>query len=135
MEASRQQPVWSDDKWEGAPVRRNMKRRGSLDHRYSVVEHHNNIINRYNIINGCLMMIRPSRIGTVQKLKIETMLIRVKILLLDETRPYPFQLKTSGDAAFEAVLEQVREVCEADGVAALLTALGSDPGAFGFQPI
>lgn len=146
MERSRKEPVWSDGPWEHKSVRRNMNRRGSLDQSYGVVEHHNNIINRYNIVNGCLKLIRPSRIGTVQKLKIETMLIRVKILLLDETGPHPLLVNSSGDAPFEAVLEQVREVSEGDcsdqslarlteRVAALLSSLGSDPEGFGAKPM
>jgi hypothetical protein len=124
-----------------AKPRRNSCRRTLLDYRCSAVDHHHSIINRYNIINECLKLIRPSRIGTVEKLKMETMLIRVKILLLEEPASHLHRRHGSGDAAFEAVLEQVRKFAEEDcaaetsadlaaGIGALLTDFGSAPEAF-----
>lgn len=111
MEARLQQTFSSGIGFEssrGLPRRNN--RRGILDHRYSAVRHHNNIINRYSIINQCLQVIKESDIGTVEKLKIETMLIRAKILLLDEVPAPPAESCVSGDRAFEALLAEVRKI-------------------------
>ena len=118
------------------PAGRVANRRSVLDHRRSVITQHNIIINRYNVINQCLKLVRHSGLGIVEKLKIETVLIRLKILLLDAS-PHLFSGSSSNDDAFQTLLDHVRELSR-DGregqllyrlkgeLAGLLTALAEE---------
>lgn len=106
-----------------------------MHHQYSLKN--NSLITRYNILNQCLQLIKQSKIKTVMKLEIETKLIRMKRLLLNE--PTVNQLKSGkcGEEKYEGLLLQMRKIsggiCNDETLAdflqsmrGILTTLGND---------
>lgn len=109
-----------------------------MGHNYRIMNDHYSIVDQYSILNGCLKLISRSKIGMVDRLRIETMLIRMKILLLNDVPPIKIRCGICGEDAFEGLRYQMRRICggaceenvltnSMERIGRILTLLGGDP--------
>lgn len=105
---------------------------------YHIMNNHYGIINQYSILNECLQLISRSKIKTIDKLKIEATIIRVKKLLLNDVQRNEIQCGFCGEDVFEGLLYQMRRSCgggceedvlanSIERIGRILTVLGGDP--------
>jgi hypothetical protein len=70
------------------------------------------LIKQYGIINQCLQLLDPSDLPTMEKRFVETRLIRIKRLLLDNAIPDDRKGESFGVELFEGLLCRIRKTCE-----------------------
>lgn len=108
-----------------------------LDQQYHFGNEHSSIVKRYWILNECLQLISRSNITPIDKLKIETTLIRMKKLLLNGVPTSKIQCGSCGEDVFEGLLYQTRRICggvcredvlasSMERIGGILTVLGGD---------
>lgn len=105
---------------------------------YQCLGHHS-IVRQYRVLNECLHMIGQTSIRTVDKIRIETKLIRLQSLLLASGVPLPACTRPGEEDPFDALLHELRmlpprtrEDHEALNafrarLRSLLTGMGGDP--------
>jgi hypothetical protein len=87
------------------------KNKAPLDRQYRFTSEHGSIVKRYSILNECLRLISRSNITPIDKLKIETTLIRIKKLLLNGVPAHKIRCGCCGEDVFEGLLYQMRRIC------------------------
>jgi hypothetical protein len=92
---------------------------------------------QYSIINQCLQLLKQSDMPTIKRLRVEIQLIQMKRLLLNEDISHELKSGPCGRDVFEALLNQMRNLCgegsERDllpdlmeRIGGMLTVLGGD---------
>ena len=97
----------------------------TLEYHHRRMTDHYSIIDQFSTLNECLQLINQSNIKALKKLSIETALIRMKKLLLNETTTCK---GSYGEDVFEGLLCRMQRICggfcEESALAELLERIG-----------